>query len=227
MHESIARTVHPVLTYGLALKEQLRRGGSPVIATEQSALETLLTLHAPASGAEAHDRAEGDGAGGHAENRAGRAGERLQTIRYALVCWLDELFILDSAWETPWNERKLEVSLYGTNDRSWKFWETARRPETRTDGDVLEVLFLCVMLGFRGDLRDRPDELREWVEATRAQLAARDGLDWPYPPESEPPIHVPALHGRDQLRRVVFAGAAVVLASIPVVAFLLVRRLGQ
>ena len=40
--------------------------------------------------------------------------------------WLDELFILYSSWESAWNERKLEGSLYGSNDRAWRFWEQAR-----------------------------------------------------------------------------------------------------
>ena len=44
-------------------------------------------------------------------------------IRYAMVCWIDELFILNSVWGTQWNEQKLEVDLFGTNDRAWKFWE--------------------------------------------------------------------------------------------------------
>src|SRR3954454_7948536 len=177
MHEEIAALVHPILARGLSLKERLDRGESPAFAIEQAILEGLLTAGlADGTRPEASDEAEPRTM--RMQGAVRRSAERLMTIRYALACWLDELFILESPWETRWNERKLEVTLNGTNDRAWRFWELARRPETRLDRDLLETFFLCVMLGFRGDLRERGAELQEWVASARAQLTKLEGLEW-------------------------------------------------
>jgi type VI secretion system protein ImpK len=133
MQEEIANLVHPVLACGLRLKERLQQGDKPLLDVEQATLKGLLLSEAEARrwtsfGGEA-------GAGGPGELAAPGAGRRggeqqFLGIRYALVCWLDELFTLDSPLAGAWNERKLEVALYGTNDRAWKFWDQARRAET-------------------------------------------------------------------------------------------------
>jgi type VI secretion system protein ImpK len=225
MHEAIAALVHPILARGLELKERLDRGESPTFATEQSILEGLLTAGlAEEAGAGSLD---GEPQAIHLTGALRRSTERLMTVRYALACWLDELFILESPWETRWNERKLEVALNGTNDRAWRFWELARRPDTRLDRDLLETFFLCVMLGFRGDLRDRPTELRDWVDSSRTQLTRIDGLEWTPPPELTPPTRVPPLSGGERLRSMVVAGALVFLLLTPVVAFFLIYQLGR
>ena len=213
MHEAIAGLVDPVFAQGIDLRERLERGEAPAFATEQAILEGLLN---------------GGDDGGPGEPGPDRRGDdRLATVRYALACWLDETFILDSPWESRWNERKLEVALYGTNDRAWKFWEMARKAEIRSDVDVLEALFLCVMMGFRGQMRERPSELQGWVAATRAQLARLRGQGWPTPPELEVATSVAPLRGRESLQRVVMAGGLVLLLSIPLVAFFLVYQLGR
>ena len=205
MQDAIAALIDPVFAQGIDLRERLERGEAPVFATEQAILEGLLN--------------SGD------DDR--RGDERLASVRYALACWLDETFILDSPWESRWNERKLELVLYGTNDRAWKFWEMARKAETRSEVDVLEALFLCVMMGFRGQLRDRPAELQDWVAATRARVTKLRGQGWPPPPELEVTTSVAPLRGRESLQRVVMAGGLVLLLSIPLVAFFLVYQLGR
>jgi type VI secretion system protein ImpK len=226
MHEEAAALVHPILVRGLELKGRLERGESPAFATEQAILEDLLTSglagrNRPPASEDEEPRTIG------LKGAVRRSAERLVTIRYALACWLDELFILESPWETRWNERKLEVALNGTNDRAWRFWELARRPETRLDRDVLETFFLCVMLGFRGDLRERPAELQDWVATARAQLTKLEGLEWTPPPERTPATRVPPLGGGERLRRMVLAGGLVILVLTPVVAFFLIYQLGR
>ena len=32
-------------------------------------------------------------------------------VRYALACWLDDIFILDSVWREQWNANKMEYAL--------------------------------------------------------------------------------------------------------------------
>jgi type VI secretion system protein ImpK len=230
MQEEVANLVHPVLTYGLRLRERLEAGESPVLEVEQAALKGLLLSESearrlPTFGGEALPavlpRSEGDAEDGR------REGGQFLGIRYALVCWLDELFTLDSPWEARWTERKLEAALYGTNDRAWKFWEQAGAAETRPEGDPLEVFFLCVTLGFCGELREEPDKLAAWATATQARLVQARGQDWAAPPELDPPVHVPPLWGQERLQRLLLVGGVALLLLLPVVTFVLVSRLGQ
>ena len=114
---------------------------------------------------------------------------RFLGVRYGLTCWLDELFILYSPWERLWNERKLEASLYGTNDRAWRFWEQARLAESRAGSSALEVFYLCVILGFPQPAvppaapitftRSSPRSLLRPSTATLAPAAARPSASAP------------------------------------------------
>jgi type VI secretion system protein ImpK len=229
MRDDIAGIVHPVLTYGLRLKERLERGETADFANEQAALKGLL-------GTESQAKANVDYGGdapdmGMTRLGAGettrRGSDHFLGIRYALVCWLDETFILDSPWETEWNERKLEEQLYGSNDRAWKFWEQARRAEGRSGTDALEVYYLCVVLGFRGDLRDEAEKLKGWANAAATRIGRGQGQEWPVPPEKEAPINVPPLRGRERLQTMVTVGGVLVGVLVTVLAFLLVYQFGS
>jgi type VI secretion system protein ImpK len=218
MQESIAHLVHPIFGYGLQLKERLDRGETLVFEIEQAALKGLLL-----SEIEARRWPDfgGDGSGeGEGRNRGA---QQFLGIRYAMVCWLDELFILDSPWSTRWNERKLEAALYGTNDRAWKFWEQAKLAEARGGRDALEVFFLCTMLGFRGEVVEEPERLRAWVAAARTQIARGKGQEWTPPPELVPPSHVPPLAGRKKILRMVATGAVLLVILVPLMALILSR----
>ena len=216
MQDTIANLVYPVIDYGLALRERLERGENPTIGIEQATLKGMLL-----SEAEARRWAAFGGdpeARGMGESRD-RGGPAFLGIRYALTCWLDEIFILNSPFAAAWNERKLEVAFYGTNDRAWKFWDQARIAEGRGGTDALEVFFLCVMFGFRGELRDEPEQLHAWTAAARAQLARGHGQEWPYPPELEAPSDVPPLQGQENFRRMVTVAAILIPVLIPILYF--------
>src|SRR5688572_17908469 len=71
-------------------------------------------------------------------------------LRYAVVSWIDELFIIDSPWRDEWSPNALEPALYGTRSRAHDFWEQARMASSRSDRNALEVFHLCLLLGFRG-----------------------------------------------------------------------------
>jgi type VI secretion system protein ImpK len=222
VRDDIANLVHPVLTYGLGLKARLDAGAVPDLDIEQATLKGLLLSENEARrlslfGGDSRD----DGA---AESL--RRGGQFLGIRYALVCWLDEIFTLDPHWQAEWNERKLEVALYATNDRAWKFWEQARQAEARPEVDALEVFFLCVMLGFAGELREEPERLESWVIATQHRVIKARGRDWAYPPARDPETHVPPLHGRERLQRVLLLGGLALLILIPVLAFVVVQTIG-
>lgn len=229
MQESVARLVHPILAHGLALRDRLNRGETPSLPDEQARLVGLL------------DAGEGqrlpDFHGDPEDKRKSEAGRLLQAgesgggrflgLRYALVCWLDEIFVLGSNanWAADWNEAKLEVRLYDGNDRAWRFWEQAQLATTRQSPDALEGMLLCVLLGFSGERADDLPTLSGWVATTRLQLSkGRPGAAWSAPPGLEPDINVPPLEGRPRLRTMLLVACGVLLALVPLVALLLARR---
>jgi type VI secretion system protein ImpK len=219
MREELANLVHPVLTTGLGLKARLERGEAPALEAEQAALSGLLLGDREAA-------RWPDFGGDRVDERSASEGlPAFLGVRYALVCWLDEMFVLDSPWSDRWNEHKLEVQLYASNDRAWKFWDQARLAAARPTADALEAFFLCVMLGFSGELGEDPPRLAEWIAATRQQLSQARARDWPTPPAREPVTRVPPLTGRARLRNMLFVAAAALLALVPVVAFVLAKQL--
>jgi type VI secretion system protein ImpK len=224
MREEIANLVYPVIQQGLLLRERLEQGEPVDLNAEQARLRSLLL-------SEGESRKWVDYGGERATASLADTGdgsaERFMGIRFALVCWLDELFVVSSSAADQWNERKLEGEIYGSNDRAWKFWRQAEAAVLRPTTDALEAYFLCVQLGFRGELRDEPEKLQSWVSATKSKVAKIKNQEWAYPLEFEPPTYVPPHHGRDQLQRMVFTGGIVLLCLIPVLAFLMVHRLGQ
>ena len=228
MKEEIANIVYTVINYGLRLKERLERNEAPDLDAEQAQLKGLLLTELEA-------RRWADFGGEGMDNRSmvgmtradiGRRGpDAFLGIRYALVSWLDEMFILNSPWARQWNEQKLETTLYGTNIRAEMFWDQARRAEARSGSDALEVYFLCVMLGFRGELREDPDKLQAWVTNTQARITRSQAQELPMPPEQDPPINVAPRHGRERLQRMVLIGAVFVLILIPILSGLLVSKI--
>ena len=91
-------------------------------------------------------------------------------IRYALVCWLDELFLVDSFWDTRWNENKLELALWDPNNHAGASSGAGAVAETRPGTESLSAFFLCVMLGFRGEMSEHADQLQGWIENCRRWL---------------------------------------------------------
>jgi type VI secretion system protein ImpK len=214
MREDIAELVHPVLSYGLLLQERLKRGDSPDFDTEQAVLKGRL-------GTELEARRVPEYGGDSAlDNGAVLGTERFLGIRYALACWLDEIFILDSPWSRAWAEKQFESALYGSNDRAFRFWEQARLAEVRGSPDALEAFYLCVMLGFRGEMVGKPERLQGWVQAARTRLNRSLPQELSLPPEQEVRPDVPPRYGRDKLQLMVMAWAAVLLLLVPVVVFI-------
>src|SRR5437899_2249572 len=134
MRDELANLVHPIIAHALALKERLDSGEVPHLETEQATLVGMLL-------SESEARRVPDFGGDTPPPTIAVASEApapalFLGARYALVCWLDELFVLYSPWAQRWNEHKLEVALYASNDRAWKFWEQARSAATRSASDA-------------------------------------------------------------------------------------------
>jgi type VI secretion system protein ImpK len=229
MREQIAEIVHPVIAHGLQLQQTLRRGETPDLEHEQTVLKDLLLSDFESlrwrdfGGDAAVGRAADDQ---QLSDDRKHAADHFLGVRYALVCWLDELFCNESAWGQKWNEFKLEMELYGSNDRAWKFWEQARIARSRPGVDALEVCYLCVMLGFRGEYRSSPEKLEQWLGSARRLLGKVRELECRYAADFDPPSATLPLRGRDMLRRMALAAWISLLVFIPTVSFLLIRKLG-
>jgi type VI secretion system protein ImpK len=215
MHENTAKVVYPVLMHGLRLRERVEGGESPDLMKEQQ--ELMGKLGSGSEPARDWSAAAGDSV------VASRRLPSRPAYHYALVCWLDEIFSDKSPWGVRWTEKTLEHALYGTRGRAYKFWEEARRAEAATASDDVEVFYLCVMLGYRGDLRDDPQQLASWCEAVERRLADSKPEDWTgRPPEREAPSYAPPLHGRERLQRMLSVVIAALLLLIPAATFFLV-----
>ncbi len=229
MQEDLVHLIHGVLHHGIRLRTRLLRGERLVLENEQATLQRLLL---PAGEAQRWPEYGGQSPASteptdlHAADVHAGTGPRLFLgVRYALVCWLDELFLVGSPWEKQWNEKKLEAALYASNDRAWRFWEQARLAEARPDGTALVGFFLCVMLGFRGDLRDDPAALQAWLDATRIRLHRGNRTAWSKPPELQPRTLVPPLRGQERLRRMIYSGGLLLLVLLPILAFIMVQMM--
>src|SRR5262249_18337341 len=109
MRESMASVVYPVLLRGLRLRERLDAGDQPDLDLERAARRGLLgpAAEAPPWGA------RGGGPRAPAESiNVSRGPWAPPDYLYALVCWLDEIFIDDSAWGRRWQNQLLEWALY-------------------------------------------------------------------------------------------------------------------
>jgi type VI secretion system protein ImpK len=227
----IAQLVHSVLNYAVELKARLDRGEEPDFDAQQAELKDRLlsdyeARRWPEYGGEPPRERGTLAARSAADARPDNSGQFLG-IRYALVCWLDELFTCHSPWAAAWNEHKLEVDLYGSNDRAWRFWEQAKLAQSRPGNDALEAFYLCVALGFRGELREQPEGLQVWTNHAKTRLGKVQEPAWPLAAAIEPPTRVPPLRGRERLRRMVLCGWLTLLALIPLAAYCLVSRLGN
>jgi type VI secretion system protein ImpK len=215
MNKPFGSVVYGILSAALDLRDRVERGDSPELESEQRKLEEMLR-------ADGQVRSQLDYWGD---------GGAFLGARYALACWIDELFIVhtDSAWSERWKERILEVALFGTRERAWKFWEqldiVLKRPNTPRltavpGGDALETFFLCVALGFRGKNLDNPSKVREYVEEIRPQLSKN--RPWDAPREVPVTTNVEPLTGKETLRRVV-----TVYGGITLIVLLVLTVLGR
>jgi type VI secretion system protein ImpK len=215
MRDDTAFFAYPLFASALRVREQLATGRALEFEREHSRLKELLSAAAVTATI-----------GPRPAGRGNPMPVGFLGIRYALTCWVDELFTQVPAWRDRWNERKLEVQLYGTNDRAWRFWEQAKLASAAGDVDAQEVFFLCAQLGFRGTLADDPNKLGEWSEVTRESLRELPVPESPYDLEPDPEFDAPPRQAEFRFERMLGVAASVSLVLIPITAFILVSRLG-
>lgn len=211
MKKELADYVFPILNRGLRLRACLERGERVELAKERTELIRQLR-NLPA-------RPEfiGDG-------------DQFLGIRYALACWLDELFILglspstNPLWSDDWKTNAVEIEFHPNRERlrAIEFWNQEKLAQ-QFDADVLEVFYLCVLLGFRGINREELARLKEWRQRTEEVLKRERSSRWPNRPSDRPvPTDVSPLLARNRLLRAMLLLGAVVGLLVPLVTFFLV-----
>jgi type VI secretion system protein ImpK len=211
MRKEIADLVMPVFRKAIEIKEGLRANEKAWdFADSQKRL--LALLQAPVA-----DPLRADILGDQRAIDASVSTSRLGFlgIRYALACWLDEVFIADSAWKEQWNASKVETTLYGINDRASEFWKQAQRAQTRPTRDALEVYYLCAMLGFRGEMYDRHAELAVWRAGVETQITQGEEREYTPPPALTITPNVRALKGAGGMQKWFMIAIMVALSFIP------------
>jgi type VI secretion system protein ImpK len=188
MKRDTADLVHPIFRRGLRILERLRRGEAAKLnmRNEQGGLRKEFKVTGPAD-APAANQALG--------------------IRYPMACWLDERFIMDddSPWQEEFRQESIEWALFRSVDRAWKFWEQAKLAETEGNADALEVFYLCVMLGFRGDYREDRNKLLDWRDNVAKIISRGWEVEWPDAPPALPipEADVPPLSGKEKMRTLI------------------------
>lgn len=196
MRKEIAEAVFPIFTRGLDLRARLEQGERVNLTRECNDLcQQLLRLPNRPEFVGEGERFTGDGSGP----------QPFQGIRYALVCWLDDLIILglsphNAEVSTEWRDRhSVERELYQVSIRGEQFWLQENQAR-QTDADVIEVFSLCVLLGFRGDRRGQPAELQDWRQSIEEARSGHRSRKWPdRPPERPVPSDVSPRLARKRL----------------------------
>lgn len=145
--------------------------------------------------------------------------------RYLLACWLDELFVVDTQLTRQWNENKLEIRLFGTNDRAWRFWDYVNSENVSKNMEVSQISLSCIMHGFQGQLVESHTELAVWVEKCNASLYQSARESWSPPPSLPIVAETPALKGFDNLELAIQLVISFGVLLVPAISFLIVYSL--
>ncbi len=167
MTDAFTDVIAPVIQGVIDFQDGLQRGKHPTVEEQKRALVDLLNW---------------------SEDRAGRSSPDVardfELAKRALVYWIDEILIT-SSWShaQEWTNQILEFSLYGESAAAVRFYEKAIEAEKRDSTDPLQVFFLCVALGFRGDLASNEEEIRRWASRVHERITEGATQSEQYLPE--------------------------------------------
>lgn len=159
-----------------------------------------------------------------ARNPAGYAHEHIKMATLAVVGFLDETILnLQNPIFANWPSKPLQEELFNEHIAGEVFFgnirDLLRRDDSPAVADVLEVHYLCLLLGYRGrySLGDR-GELRSILDATGAKIRRiRGPVNDLSPQWAPPPEQVSTARGPRSRR---FAAGAIACAAITAVLFL-------
>jgi type VI secretion system protein ImpK len=110
------------------------------------------------------------------EGRARDAGvefEQIEHAKFALVAFLDEAITgTSSPQKESWMSNPLQMELFNRYDAGEEFFKrlSTLRQRAQVNAQVLEVYYLCLVLGFKGKYILEPEALRGLVEDTKNDL---------------------------------------------------------
>ena len=142
--------------------------------------------------------------------------DQVQMAKFALVAFLDEA-VAGAAFgdKELWTTNPLQAELFGLNSAGEEFFRRLNdlRQHPQANVQVLEVYYLCMVLGFKGRYQlDSPEVLRRLVEETRADLlkAKEPRFMQPLSPHAKPGERLAGGGGREVPAWAMAAAAAAV-----------------
>jgi len=105
---------------------------------------------------------------------AGFDNEKINQAKFALVAFLDETIIC-SEWDqkSEWLAEPLQLKWFSTFNAGEEFFINMRTLQQRTTAnkEVLEIYFLCLVLGFKGKYQlQSPENLRRVIDDLNLEL---------------------------------------------------------
>src|SRR5262245_6591033 len=105
---------------------------------------------------------------------------QLQTIKFALAAFIDEtVLIADFPLREEWEKYPLQLEYVGEHLAGLTFFErleaTMKNPQGEADFDVIEVCYLCLLLGYKGKYNIYYEEQLKVVIQNIADLLRRAG----------------------------------------------------
>ncbi len=158
---------------------------------------------------------------------SGYDNEVVQSAKFALVAFFDEAVTgTQFAGKETWAASPLQAELFGLNYAGEEFFRRLNDLRQRPQANIplLEVYYLCMVLGFKGKfLLDSPEVLRHLVEDTKTDIVrAKDQrFVQPLSPHGRPEENFGGVVKRDLPPWVLAVGAA----SLAFVVFLVLSWL--
>lgn len=146
MNERFLRKVAPPILYVLSVLEKIESSGgeAPPPAAIRPRIKQLVGSF----------------------NVRGHEEESHNLAKSAIVFWIDEVLV-NAHWKFSgeWQNAPLELELYGTRSRAWRFFENAADARSLESPDALEVFALCVANGFEGVYRSEAFDPETFVSS--------------------------------------------------------------
>jgi len=178
-----------------------KRSGSDLVSLAAPVFELVLKLRAETLAPTSSLRPAAQQLLAAMEQRGStlRHSERqIQSVKFALAAFIDETVMTTSSpLREEWEKFPLQLEYFGEQLAGVKFFERLDElvKQIETEADVVEVYYLCMLLGFKGKYKVyMEDQLQELIKTTAAQLKRAGRLQeaelsphWKVMDQPEPP----------------------------------------
>jgi type VI secretion system protein ImpK len=213
-----------------------QQAGNDLMGLVTPVLEEILRVKAGLTTPSIDLRRTVDGLLKEVEERGDRLGykeRQLQTAKFALAAFVDEtVLIADFPLREEWEEYPLQLGYVGEHLAGLTFFELTRSAESEADIDVIEVCYLCLLLGYKGKYNIYYEEklrgvIEEVADFLRRANRLRGGALSPHSKATDQPA-LPSDSGLPRWARVSGSVAVGLVIFIYVVlSFLLISELNH